>query len=243
MKPIVLCMQFWEKDKEKAMQVARLISEMQPAFTNDYHFMFVARHDAIHDVNTIRQVSRRFPVWTHTCTRKEIGWPAGPNGMASDMFVESLKRFRSGLWANVEAVWLLEADILPLTIDWLSRIRTEWSEAKKPVMGAWQPEWSPVGHVNGNMLFVPDLAARVRNLEGCPPHIPWDTYHAMALSRHWHKSAQMVNFYKRTQVGANELWPDNKEPYVFVHGIKDDSGIRHVRARLFGSVAESAQTS
>lgn len=234
--PIVLALQFWSGDKAKAMRLAKLIADIQPASTHSYHFLFVPRFDCDVDRETMEYVAKKFPVTVHKTKRKEIGWPAGPNGMASDLFMESLQRWRTRAWSNVEAVWLLEADAMPLKANWLDLIRAEWETAGKEgkiVLGAWQKEWSPVGHVNGNLLFAPNLASRVRGLEGCPPHIPWDTYHAVALSRHWKKSSLMVNFYKRTEVKPEELQPQ----WCFVHGVKDDSLYDFIRATLVAKEA------
>ena len=42
----------------------------------------------------------------------------------------------------------------------------------------------------------------------------------------------MVNFYNRTNVGVNELYPEGK-PFYFIHGIKDDSGLQIARQKFF----------
>lgn len=223
------------------MKLARLIADIQPEYTREFKILFSARFDAKHDKATMEYVGKKFGVIQHTSSRREIGWPAGPNGMAHDLFMEAQARLRRGEWDDVDALWLLEADALPLTADWLQRIKREWRDSGKLIMGAWQREWSPVGHINGNMLFSPTLADRVRGLEGCAPHIPWDTHHAVKFSRHWHKSGQMVNFYKRTNVTENEIYPPG-EPWCFVHGIKDDSAELIVRRRILNTPV-AAETS
>lgn len=228
---IVLCMQYWDGDREQALRVARFMADIQPTHSEKFDFMFAVRPDSSLCPDTIRHVSRKFNVWTRKTSRKEIGWPAGPNGMVSDLFLDALMRYRSGVWKNVKAVWLLESDVVPLTVDWLDRIEREWDAAGKLVMGAWSPEWSHVGHVNGNLLFSPRLAEVVKGLEGCPPHIPWDTFHAPKFARHWHKSSQMGNLYRIQNVTTEQLDP----AWCFVHGIKDDSGLKIARQRIFAS--------
>ena len=235
-KKIVLCMQYWDGDREMALRTARFIADIQQGHSDKVDFMFAFRPDSSLCPDTVRHVSRKFNVWTRKTSRKETGWPAGPNGMVADLFLDALTRYRSGVWKDVKAVWLLEADCLPLTADWLERIEREWDEADKLVMGAWAPEWSPVGHVNGNMLFSPRLAEVVKGLEGCPPHIPWDTHHAPKLARHWHKSSQMVNLYRATNVTEDDLYPDGGDRYCFVHGVKDDTGLQVARSKIFAGV-------
>jgi hypothetical protein len=235
---IILCLQYWKNDMAQAMRLAKLIADIEPKFNEKFDFMFVPRFDAPLDPRTIRYVSRKFNIWSHTSTRREIGWPAGCNGIVHDIFMESVRRVKDGTWADIKAVWFLEGDCLPITKDWLAKIEAEWNVAMandKLIMGAWQPEWSSVGHINGNMLFSPHLAMKLGGLEGCPPHMPWDTYHAQKFAPHWHKSGQMVNFYKKTNVIAGELWPPEGSNWVFVHGVKDDSGYSLVRSKLLNT--------
>jgi hypothetical protein len=237
---IVLCMQYWEGDKQRAQSVARLIADLQPQKDDSFAFMFLRRFDASPvDEETLGYVGRKFDLYTHTCRRKEVGWPAGCNGMASDAFMLAQEKWNRGEWKRVTGVWLLEADILPLQRNWLYRIEREWKmalEDKKLVMGAWSEHHSPVGHINGNMLFHPSLCDRVPGLEGSAPHIGWDVYHAHRLSRHWWKSNQMLNLYRGENVSTADLYrPGTK--YAFVHGIKDDSGLQIIRRRFFENAA------
>jgi hypothetical protein len=141
---------------------------------------------------------------------------------------------RAGEWMKSDAVWLLESDIVPLKRNWLSLIEAEWQVARslnKWLMGAWSPDHGPQGHVNGNLLFHPEMCDHIRGLEGSAPHVGWDVYQAHRLQRHWYKSTQMANFYRATNVGYSNLWPVG-EPFCFLHGIKDDSGRKLVRRHL-----------
>jgi hypothetical protein len=233
---IVLCMQYWEGDKQRALSVARMIADLQAEKDDRFQFMFLRRFDATPvDDETIGYVGRKFDILTHTCRRKEVGWPAGCNGMASDALMLAQEKWNTGDWKRVTGVWLLESDILPLYRNWLYRIEREWKmalEDGKLVMGAWSPHHSPVGHINGNMLFHPSLCDRVKGLEGSAPHIGWDVYHAQRLHRHAWKSNQMLNLYRGTNVTEADIYAPGTR-YAFVHGIKDDSGLHIIRRRFF----------
>jgi hypothetical protein len=233
---IVLCMQYWEGDKQRALSVARMIADLQAEKDDRFQFMFLRRFDATPvDDETIGYVGRKFDILTHTCRRKEVGWPAGCNGMASDALMLAQEKWNTGEWKRVTGVWLLESDILPLYRNWLYRIEREWKmalEDGKLVMGAWSPHHSPVGHINGNMLFHPSLCDRVKGLEGSAPHIGWDVYHAQRLHRHAWKSNQMLNLYRGTNVTEADIYAPGTR-YAFVHGIKDDSGLHIIRRRFF----------
>jgi hypothetical protein len=229
-------MQYWEGDKQRALSVARMIADLQAEKDDRFQFMFLRRFDATPvDDETIGYVGRKFDILTHTCRRKEVGWPAGCNGMASDALMLAQERWNTSEWKRVTGVWLLESDILPLYQDWLYRIEREWKmalEDGKLVMGAWSPHHSPVGHINGNMLFHPSLCDRVKGLEGSAPHIGWDVYHAQRLHRHAWKSNQMLNLYRGINVTEADIYAPGTR-YAFVHGIKDDSGLQIIRRRLF----------
>jgi hypothetical protein len=127
---IVLCMQYWEGDKQRALSVARLIADLQAEKDDRFQFMFLRRFDATPvDDETIGYVGRKFDILTHTCRRKEVGWPAGCNGMASDALMLAQEKWNTGEWKRVTGVWLLESDILPLYRNWLYRIEREWKMA------------------------------------------------------------------------------------------------------------------
>jgi len=235
---MILALQYWEGDRATAMEVARLITDVQPERTKKHFVLFAHRFDAEPpDHETLQYVKQKFDVLpTHRCRRKEIGWPAGCNGIAHDLMMLAMEKRRAGEWLHSDAVWLLESDVLPLKRQWITLIENEWKLARaagKWCMGAWSPDHSPVGHVNGNMLFHPEMCEHVRGLEGSAPHVGWDVYHAHRLARHWWKSGQMANFYRATNVDYSNLWPAG-EPFAFLHGVKDDSGRKLVRRHLLG---------
>lgn len=220
------------------MRTARLITDLQPERTKEHYILFAHRFDAEPpDVETLAYVKQKFDLFgVHKGRRKEIGWPAGCNGLAHDIIQMAGEQRRVGGWKAVDGVWLLEADVLPLHRHWLHLMAQEWRDTRaagKLVLGAWSPDHGEYGHVNGNLIFDPELWNRVRGLEGSAPHIGWDVYHAHRLQRVWQKSRHMVNLYHATGVTSDNLWPPGA-PYLFVHGIKDDSGYRLVRERLLG---------
>jgi len=233
---MILALQYWDGDRTAMMDTARLIADVQPERTKRHFVLFVHRFDAAPpDPETLNYVRQKFDLLpTHRSRRKEIGWPAGCNGVAHDVMMLAMEKRRAGEWMHSDAVWLLESDIVPLKRDWLELVDAEWQEARaagKIVMGAWSPDHSDFGHVNGNLLFHPELCDRVQGMEGSAPHIGWDVYHAHRLVRHWWKSRQMANYYRATNVGPSNLWPEG-EPYSFLHGVKDDSAKRLVRERF-----------
>jgi len=231
---MILCMQYWDGDRDRAMETSRLIADMELQKQDRHQFLFAYRFDAqLPDPETVRHVSEKFNVMKpHKGRRREVGWPAGCNGLACDILMLAAEKHREREW-KTDAVWLIESDIVPLKRDWLDLIDAEWKQAlaqNKLVMGAWQKEWGINGHVNGNLVFHPTLCLKVAGLEGSAPQMGWDVYLAEKFRPHWWKSSQMANFYRHVDVKMEQLFLP-REPLAFVHGIKDDSGRRLVREK------------
>lgn len=235
---IVIALQFWEGDRDRAMRLAKLIADIEPGKNNRVEIAFFARFDAKQDDEVIKQVSRKFNVWKMKCRRQAKGWPDGCNAMALDLLQQANQRSKKE-WKNVKAVYLMESDVLPLRTDWLAAIEQEWDEwsAKGKLLGgSWYPYHSPVGHINGNMLVAPNIVAKIKGLEACPPGKAWDTEFAPKFEPFWYKSRLMTNLYDfRREIDPEILFSsaDGVTPVAVTHGIKDFSGERLARAKLF----------
>jgi hypothetical protein len=235
---ILLVIQFWSGDREKAMRLARLIADIEPVRNPLFEVAFFARSDARHDLPSVEAVSRKFNVWKLKCRRPGTGWPDGCNAMALDMIHLAYER-SAAEWKDFKAVYLMESDLMPMRRDWLAAIADEWDSAEangKYILGSWYPFHSEVGHINGNMLFSPLLIARLRGLDECPPGKAWDTEFAPRFAPHWQKSRIMANHYDwQKDIPPEVLFApvDGITPVAIVHGVKDLSAERQVRALLF----------
>jgi hypothetical protein len=234
---INVCLQFWAGDRQRAMQLARFIADLEPTKSKVADFTFVARFDTQHDPETIEYVSKKFDVHLVKTVRQMTGWPAGCNTMALDLFGQAATKFVKKQWQH-KAIYLIESDVMPLTRKWLAELSKEFEQARmrrKFILGAWCPFHSPVGHINGNMLVAPDLLHRIPGLENCPPKAGWDAYFAPKFAPHWLKSRIMQNHYEfRSNIPEEILFSkvDGVTEPVVAHGTKDLSAERLVRERL-----------
>lgn len=238
---LLVLLQFWEGDKALAMRLARLLADLEPAFNKDVDFMFCARFDCTHDSDTMNYVSKKFGVFKYTCRRRATGWPYGCNELVHDLWAELLRASEAPSF-NYSAAYFLEADNVPLRKDWAAALMEEWAEARAKglmILGAWSPDHSEYGHVNGNMIFRPDLSRHVKGLEGCAPNVAWDVAHTFRYHHLWHKSQLIKNMYKVRNISEEELYapvsPGGPVPAV-VHGIKDDSAWKIISEKLLGPV-------
>lgn len=222
---IVLAIQYWEGDKAMAMRNARRIADNEPKFRDDVEMCFVARFDSSFDVATIEHVRKKMRVSTYKGFRRGTGWPSGCNDLWCDLMQESVRRSRSGTWQDVKAVFTFEADCIPIARNWLEALHAEWDKAAaegKLLAGCWADSCTPVGHVNGNALFHPQIALKLQ-LIGCSAQIGWDVAFARQFEPYWWKSGLIKNLYRATNVSDADItspWVDGVVPVV-VHGVKD----------------------
>ena len=164
---ILLAIQFWEGDKEQAMNLARLLADLEPEHSKKADILFISRFDAFHDRAAVDYVSRKFNVSTYTSTRRGIGWPTGCNELFFGMIDWVYHMKASGKIPGYKSIFAIEADCLPLSADWLSVLDKDWDDesAKRElcIAGCWIKEGPfGVGHINGNAF----ISGRLKFLKG-----------------------------------------------------------------------------
>lgn len=238
MKRFLICLQFFSDDKATAMRLARMLSDVEPAFRDDAEILFVARFDCEHDHETIAYVGQKFPTnWITTHTRW-TGWPSGPNAVALDTL-----QWVAANRPEAAGVLMLEPDVVPTSPDWLNRLMDFWDEAlmaDKWVMGDWRPSGGEHGHINGVCVVRPDFANLIPLRDIIGPDYAWDCCHSPYTRAHWHAKGIIRNCFQ----GRKASWADlvhgrdmlDTIP-VLVHGFKDDSAYEIARS-LCGLAAE-----
>jgi hypothetical protein len=150
------------------------------------------------------------------------GYPKGPNEQALELMrVE---------WYGFKAILLLEPDCCPLTPDWLYQLSRDWDKcaaAGKLIMGSWHEvniDHPTLGHLNGNLMFSPDLAKRI-TIPDVPDDKPWDTYLADVFSPVWARTGLIKNLNRHRTASVKQLsTPEcGTRPPVLIHGVRDDS--------------------
>lgn len=226
MKKILLALQMWEGDQDDAMALLELLIKLKPR--GHYQFADVAlitRFDCP-DVSSgmIRRLEETFDkVWMHCSRRKEIGWPAGCNGLWHDTMHWSYEMHKLHRM-DYSAILTTEADTCPLTADWDERLARVWNDGHAKVMGFWHDSGSKVGHINGNALFDPQLVSLSTWLNGCPEQVAWDTEHAPLFKQlGWAKCREIHSMWNTSTLGMDELDALRGQGVVWLHGVKDGS--------------------
>ncbi len=245
----VLNLQFWDGDKHQAMQLARLIADLEPVPRTDCTFLFSARFDCQHDAATIDYVRQKFPVVAFTGRLQETGWPRGCNALVCDSYRFCIDEIAAGN-IKAEAILFIEADAIPMDPDWINKLIAEWRAAGKMVSGSWLTE-GDCGclHINGNCIIHKDFHKIYPGIL----HVVdggWDSVHSKPMLEHGYASRLIYSDYhlgtdrnpwdgnpdtlfraRRYHSLDNPLYGQDITP-VWLHGPKDIRGIACVRSRF-----------
>lgn len=248
---ILLALQFWKGDYQAAMEVARLVADMEPTFNNDAQFLFMARRDFKEDVQpTVDYVSNKFKTYFAKGERCEIGYPGGSNALWQDTMhwvYTNWKpnRNKQGILKDIECVLTFEGDCFPTRYGWIEELLEEW-RANQPcdVLGHYIMN-SQQNHINGNALFSPNLTYKIPGIQGCSVDDPWDLHHWRAYQKYAKPSKLIWSLFKQPTISENRILepfmedkPDhpNYGESIFpclIHGVKDNSGRTLIR-KIYG---------
>lgn len=242
---ILITLPFWKEDRAQAMELARLIADLEPVKSQRADFAFVARFDCQHDADTVGYVSKKFNTFRVTSNRKETGWPNGCNGTFFGTMDWALRGISSAKVPAYKAIFVCAADTAPLARDAVEYLHQQWDllNSKKEIVaaGAMVPSNSqdPNGaHLNGDCILLsghPDfLFWLVKRIGGVMRRGGgWDWIIAPELQLKGYANIPGIrSHYRRPSFQENEWDSHIAEGIKFLHGIKDDSLLRIARKRL-----------
>lgn len=229
---MLIAMQFYDADRSIAMEVCRLIADIEPEFRKDVDMVFVARRDCNHDEDTIEYCSKKFKCLKETSSRGEIGWPNGPNGIWHHLMTWVFEQTRRN-FHQWDCVLTIESDCVPLASDWIHQLKNEWLTANKLAVGCFVG--GGVLHVNGNAMFDVRLMEKIPTMYGTPHEKSWDTHHADKIMPHAYDTPLIVSEHgwKKpiTEARLYQSKEGNIKPVLF-HGCKHDGARKIVRNKL-----------
>jgi hypothetical protein len=236
---IALCLQCYPGDTDAAMDLARLICELEPV-PRDSEFVLVYRKDCdprLHKFFEQLAGMRFNRAFSRMARNYEAGWPGGSNMTAQSAFMEISMLFASGDLTS-DGFLLFEPDCVPLTSDWINRLSDEWDKTKalgKEAFGHWHQQGdADTLHMNGNAVFSCSFFDRHPTIHIGPSTMGWDYFyrgHYIGLSR---DSDLIFQHYNRPAITPTEWDEINKNgvrPALF-HGIKTPAGRVLARAKL-----------
>lgn len=230
---ILIVLQFCPHDKQQAVELAKLIADLQVGHSDQADFLLASRYDTSADGPTVSHLSRKFDTYTHVCRRQASGWPYGPNELWFDTMSYIYEMRTVSKLPDYKAVLCVEPDSCPLRVDWVDALRAAWDSAGKNIVGCLCPYPRP--HINGNAMFSGEMEFLqwVRDLVGCSPHAGWDVLLASKFEKKgWADTPLIFNMYKTPTIDPATMDFFLDAELAILHGVKDLSAIRYARRRL-----------
>jgi hypothetical protein len=234
---VLLVLQFWEGDKARAGQVARLLSDIEPRHTEQADLLFASRFDCEADPHAVLYAARKFNVATFKGRRRGVGWPNGCNDLWFDVMTHLYELQSCDKLPHYKAVLTFEPDCVPLALDWLPRLSAAWDEAAKAgchALGAELPH--PARHINGNALFSASpqfLYWVARKVRGCSATQGWDYAIRDQIFKWGGKDTPLIRSFWALRTCEPGVVPGLvSQGCVFFHGCKDESALREARGIL-----------
>lgn len=245
----IINFQFYQGDSHMAMQLARLVADLEPVPRDDVTILFSSRYDCGHDMGTVEYVGRKFPVVTHRGRLQEAGWPMGCNALMADSYRFCVDEIEAGR-IKAEAIMFVEADAVPLHPDWINKLKEEYVAKGKMVLGPWLMEGDcGCHHINGNCIIHKDFHKIYPGIlhlvdggwdarhsvpmmaNGAPSELMFSDYHFGTGRNPWNGDCGVMFRARRYPSFDNPLFGKDLFP-VWLHGPKDMRGIACVRSKF-----------
>lgn len=224
--PILVVIPYWEKDRNQAHDLCKLISGMQQEPSQEAEFLLVARQDCSEDATMREILSRKFKVNFYRCESPLRGWPSGANGM----FGRSMC-YVSNIPQKYEGVFWMEPDCVPIRRDWIKLLHDEWKKRpnKVCIVGfTHSVDGTDDGmHVNGNAIYDQQIARLIPEITYCDSWA-WDWQHRHKMLQFTQHTNLIINKYKATNAQPSDM----DDRFALIHGYKDDSLIKLVAGQF-----------
>jgi hypothetical protein len=234
---ILIALQYWNGDRDRALELARFLADLEPERSKLADFLFVPRFDSSLDETTVHKVARKFNVYTAKSRRQGTGWPDGCN----ELWFSAMEWVQSMMAARkipaYKAIFTCEADGAPIQRNWIEWMSLEWDRVNKPkpvvIAGALV---EPGPHINGNALISGEpgfLTWIARRVGGVHPGCGWDFCLRGDFERlGWANIPCMRSLYNTPTFSSEQYTKMIENNWVWVHGGKDTSLIKLGRARF-----------
>lgn len=234
---LLLALQFWEGDKDRAMALARFLADLEPEKVQLADFLFMSRFDCKVDEAVVHHVARKFNTRSLVSRRRGIGWPIGCNELWLSVMEWITSMTKARKIPRYKAVFTFEADGAPICRDWITRLSLEWervNQEKQVVIAGALVDPGP--HINGNALVScrwPFLEWVCRHMTSRATTAGWDYAFARDFQKlGWADIPGIKSLYNSPTFSEEQYQDMQKNQWVWVHGGKDTSLIKMGRARF-----------
>jgi hypothetical protein len=231
--PLVLALQFYYGDQSLAMNLARLIADIEPVRREGTLFVLV-RHTntpmTAEVLETARYVARKFEV-AHFQPAGLLtkGYP----DECYDIWAATVNMLTEAYYAGditTGSFFTFECDGCPTSYDWLDRLQEAHAETlllDKRVTGPVMR--FPNYHLNGTLILEGSMWADRMSIHRCPPRTGWDCFHGPIFRAEANQRSQIIqNLYGMREMSESVFWTVAREA-AWITSVKD--GLHHHWAR------------
>lgn len=239
---ILISIPFWNGDRWQAMLLAKLLADLEPKHSTRADLLLVNRFDCKpFDAAAIKYLSRKFNIYQHQSKRKDVGWPQGCNGLFFGSLEYIYHMSEAGKIPVYKAIFNMGSDVVPLVKDWIDYLHYQWSflppNLRHPVTSAGALIEGDHEHINGDaFLFtgeVPFLKWLAKDIGGVKVRAGWDWVLAAEFrNRGWGNLQGVHSLWQTPTMTRAEAENWRKNGAVLIHGVKDDSLLKHARSFL-----------
>lgn len=227
--PMVIALQFWQGDRARAFEVAKLCADIEPRLRDDILFAFCARYDHPLDLETrdvMDYVGRSFPCAFIRSKREAVGHPDGSFGLWAGIAEECYRRWLKK-WAMCENVFFCEPDGVPLRWDWIDALKDAHMKnlaCGKRITGARMDIRHRDPHVNGTFAMHVSAWADHPSWHQCPSGEGWDCCFGQTMLQELGPVGGVFNLYGAHDVSLS-VFKTLGYQYAWLASVKDDSAL------------------
>lgn len=233
---LVVALQYWSGDRDRAFRLARLIADIEPAYRTDVTLVLAGRFDTnVGDASaTVAHCGtkmRTFAVLAGPTGYGKTGHPDGASGLWTGTMEQLADRWCTGD-LDRSSVFTIEADGCPISRDWISRVRAEHQrtlDAGRRVTGAFMPRPQP--HINGSLVMSIPWWIDTLSMHSTPDGHAWDVFHRETILAAACRSDEIRNVYGATHWIGEQLRPMSKQ-MSWLSSTKDESAIKWAEEAL-----------
>lgn len=235
---LAIVLQFWSGDKDRALQLARLLADIEPRFREDVVLTFAHQETTARDQeiwDTMLYCGRKFlvsPMSTFVDERKT--YP----GIAYDPWYSAAEKVSTAYYEGrspCENAFFIETDGVPLRTDWIDELKREHRKTLllgKRITGPRMTFGGPRHlHINGTIVMHCSVIPDHPSLRRCPPNVAWDVFHGQVLINEAGPSQCIRNEYGGTDITASMFISMGKES-CWLTSVKDESALGHAKSLL-----------
>lgn len=241
--PLALVLQFWKGDKRRALDLARLLADLEPARRTDVVFVFARQDNCPMDAEIAEAqlyVGSKFPVMDLVAkTDSDKKYP----GVCFDPWASAVQQLSDAYHTGrlpYGNVFLFEADGCPIGSDWVDRLKRSHEETlllgkrvTGPLIrfGGVDAVHQVGGHVNGTLVMHLSCWEDHPSLRRCPSDAAYDVFHGLVLRNEAGPSQIIRNEHGARGLSESMYWVIAKES-CWITSLKDSSHHHWARRML-----------